>query len=139
MKLIEKALEIALQAHRGQTDKSGEAYILHPLRLMSKMKSDDEKAVALLHDVIEDSDFSDETLLSQGIPEHVVNAVKSLTKIDGESYQEFIERVKFNPLAKKVKIADLEDNINILRLKTLNSDDLQRVKKYHQAWMALNG
>ena len=139
MKLIEKALEIALQAHIGQTDKSGETYILHPLRLMNKMKSDDEKAVALLHDVIEDSDFSADKLLSQGIPEHVVTAVKALTKIEDESYLEFIERVKLNPLATKVKIADLEDNINILRLKTLNSDDLQRVKKYHQAWMAFNG
>lgn len=138
MKLIEKALKIALEAHLGQTDKSGEAYILHPLRLMGKMSTDYERATALLHDVVEDSSHTSESLKQAGIPQAVIEAVTVLTKIIGESYEEFIERVRQNELARSVKLADLEDNINVLRLNELNQTDLERVKKYHSAWKALN-
>ncbi len=137
MKLIEKALQLALDAHIGQTDKSGEAYIFHPLRLMAKVKTEEEKAVALLHDVIEDSEHTKESLIKEGIPNVVVDAVLALTKQEGESYESFIARAKENELAKSVKIADLEDNINILRLSELNQKDLERVKKYHSAWQVL--
>ncbi len=138
MNLIERALQIALEAHIGQTDKAGEAYILHPLRLMGKMDTDYEKAVALLHDVIEDSPHTAESLTQAGIPAAVIVAVKALTKVKGESYETFIERVKQNKLAKQVKIVDLEDNINVLRLEELDQTDLDRVKKYHLAWKVLN-
>lgn len=132
--LIEKSLEIALQAYRGQTDKAGKAYILHPLRIMAKMQSEHEMAVALLHDVIEDSDFTAEDLLDNGIPENVVHAVQALTKQPGETYDAFIDRVLLNNLAAKIKMADIEDNIDVLRLTSVSDKDLQRVAKYHQAW-----
>lgn len=137
MDLIEKSLEIALKAYKGQKDKAGEAYILHPLRVMAKMVNSDEKAVALLHDVIEDSDYTADDLRKEGIPANVIDAVLALTKEEGESYEFFIERVLKNKLASKVKIADIEDNINVLRLKSLKDSDLQRIANYHKAWNKL--
>jgi len=137
MDIIEKSLEIALKAYSGQRDKAGKTYILHPLRIMSKMDSEYEMSVALLHDVIEDSDYSREDLLAEGIPFEVVEAVQLLTKIDGETYEQFIERVIGNALAVKVKLADIEDNINVLRLESVGEKDLERVAKYHNAWKKL--
>ena len=137
MELIEKALQLALATHIDQKDKSGEAYILHPLRLMGKMASEEEKAVALLHDVIEDSEHTQNSLLKAGIPEKVVAAVLALTKNEEESYEDFIQRAKANELSRKVKIADLEDNINVLRLRELGPKDWERIKKYHSAWNEL--
>ena len=138
MNLIEKSLEIALKAYLGQKDKAGKTYILHPLRLMAKMHTEDEMAVALLHDVIEDSDFTAGDLLSEGIPQNVVEAVELLSKQVGDSYDEFIDRVLDNPLAAKVKKADIEDNINVLRLNSVTEKDLQRIAKYHKAWKRLD-
>ena len=103
MDFIEKSLKIALEAHAGQKDKAGKAYILHPLRLMARMDSEIEMSVALLHDVIEDSDFTAEDLLNNGIPSNVVNAVQCLTTIQGETYAEFIDRVIKNNLAEQFK------------------------------------
>ena len=137
MNIIEKSLEIALKAYAGQTDKAGETYILHPLRLMARMETEEEKSVALLHDVIEDSDYTAEDLINNGIPTNVVDAVLSLTKQNGENYEKFIERVLKNKLASKIKIVDIEDNINILRLNSINNKDLERIAKYHKAWQTL--
>jgi (p)ppGpp synthase/HD superfamily hydrolase len=138
MTLIEKSLTIALRAYTGKTDKAGRDYIHHPLRLMAKMTTDSEMAVALLHDVIEDSDITADDLLAEGIPNEVVEAVLCLTKQAGENYLEFVLRAKQNTLARKVKLADIEDNINVLRLLTLNETDLARIAKYHAAWQLLN-
>jgi (p)ppGpp synthase/HD superfamily hydrolase len=137
MKLIEKSLEIALRAYAGKTDKAGREYILHPLRVMAKMKTDLERSAALLHDVIEDSDITAEELRAEGIPAEVVEAVQSLSKRDGEDYLDFVRRAKKNPLAANVKIADIEDNIDILRLSSLDDHDLARIQKYHAAWRLL--
>lgn len=137
MNIIEKSLEMALRAHAGQKDKAGKAYILHPLRLMHRMDSEEEMAVALLHDVIEDTDITEQDLLSEGVPPKVVAAVKCLTKQNGERYDDFITRVSKNNLAAKIKLADLEDNIDVLRLNSLAEKDLQRIAKYHQAWIKL--
>ncbi len=134
MNLIEKSLEIALEAYSGQYDKAGKIYILHPLRIMSKMKTEEEMSAALLHDVIEDSRITAEDLLKHGIPENIVEAVQYLTKKNGESYDAFIERVLLNKLATKIKKADIEDNINVLRLNSVNVKDLERIAKYHKAW-----
>ena len=139
MNIIEKSLSIAIRAYAGKFDKAGSEYIKHPLRVMAKMKTDAEMSVALLHDVIEDSEITADDLLSEGIPTEVVDAIICLTKIDNESYQDFIVRVKSNELAVKVKIADIEDNINVLRLEFLSDTDLERVKKYHSAWRYLTG
>ena len=139
MHLIEKSLTIALQAHAGQLDKAGKPYILHPLRIMAKMDTDEEMAVALLHDTIEDSPITAESLLDAGIPSKIVDAVQSLTKSYGENYYQFIERVLKNELAIKVKKADIEDNLDVLRLDSMSSKDLERVRKYHKAWKRLDG
>jgi (p)ppGpp synthase/HD superfamily hydrolase len=138
MALIEKSLAIALRAHTGVTDKAGRAYILHPLRIMAKMTTDNEMSAALLHDVIEDSDITAADLLSEGIPSEVVDAVLCLSKREAESYQDFVVRAKQNPIARKVKIADIEDNINVLRITNLTEKDLARIAKYHAAWQFLN-
>lgn len=138
MHLIELSLEIALKAYSSQTDKAGKPYILHPLRLMAKMDTDEERSVALLHDVIEDSDLTEQDLLSYGIPPNIIDAVKLLSKKEGESYEDFINRISFNELASKVKMADIEDNMNLLRLDVISSKDLARVAKYHNAWKQLN-
>jgi len=136
--LIEKSLEIALSAYSGQIDKAGKTYILHPLRLMAQMETEEEMAVALLHDVIEDSEYTAEDLVNNGIPAEVVNAVQCLTKKPNEDYESFIDRVLENKLATKIKQADIEDNINILRLQSVNEKDLERVAKYHNAWHKIN-
>ena len=137
MEIILKSLNIAIRAYAGKVDKAGSEYIKHPLRIMAKMKTDAEMSVALLHDVIEDSEITADELLSEGIPTDVVDAIICLTKIDNESYHDFIVRVRSNELAVKIKIADIEDNINVLRLKSLSDTDLNRVEKYHSAWRYL--
>lgn len=137
MNLIEKSLAIALRAYAGNKDKAGETYILHPLRLMHRMASDEEMAVALLHDVLEDSHITAQGLLDEGIPTRVVATVEDLTKQNGENYDDFIARVAENELALKIKLADIEDNLNVLRLKSLTEKDFKRVVKYHRAWNRL--
>ena len=139
MKLIETSLHIALRAYAGKTDKAGREYILHPLRVMAKMETDLERSAALLHDVIEDSEITAEDLLAAGIPAEVVEAVQFLTKRENEEYQDFVARAKKNKLAANVKIADIEDNIDVLRLTSLDERDLARIKKYHSAWRFLKG
>jgi len=137
MKLIEKSLHIALRAYAGKTDKAGREYILHPLRVMAKMKTDEEMSAALLHDVLEDSDITAEQLLAEGIPAEVVEAVQYLSKYEDEDYRDFVARTKKNRLATKVKLADIEDNIDVIRLTSLDENDLARIKKYHSAWQYL--
>ena len=138
MNIIEKSLEIALKAYKGQKDKAGKTYILHPLRIMAKMNTEEEMSVAMLHDVIEDSDYTFEDLISEGIPANVANAVQALSKNKDENYEQFIERILRNKLASKIKLADIEDNINILRLDTVTQKDLERISKYHKAWKKLS-
>ncbi len=131
--LVEISLQIALKAHSGQIDKAGQVYILHPLRVMARMDTDEERAVALLHDVIEDTEYIAESLLDAGIPLTVVDTIQCLTKRYGENYEQFIRRILTNELAVKIKIADIEDNLDVLRLDTLGDDDLERIRKYHTA------
>jgi len=137
--MLDKAIQIACTAHRGQVDKAGEPYILHPLRVMMQCSSVQEKIVAILHDVIEDSPITQVDLANGGFSKEVLNAVDCLSKRKGENYQEFINRVKANDLATKVKIEDIKDNLNLLRLPELTSSDLARLKKYHQAIYELRG
>ena len=105
---------------------------------MAKMNTEIEMSAALLHDVIEDSEITAEQLLAEGIPAEVVEAVQFLSKNEAEEYQDFVIRAKKNQLAAKVKIADIEDNIDVLRLQSLDDYDLARVKKYHSAWHLLH-
>ncbi|MCL1125104.1 hypothetical protein [Shewanella surugensis] len=139
MDLIELSIDTALNAHKGQKDKAGKPYILHPLRLMAKMQTPNEMMVAVLHDVLEDSSLTAADLVKLGIPDEVVKAIECLTKCEGEAYGDYLERVLSSLLAVKVKRADLEDNMNILRLDTMTDKDLNRLQKYHQAWQKLSG
>jgi len=138
--LIEAAIAIAVEAHKGQVDKARRPYILHPLRVMEQMRSDDEKIVAVLHDVVEDSAWTPSALQNAGFPPHIVSALDALTKRDGENYQDFIERVNCSSLARAVKMADLRDNMNIARLPLpLTSKDHERLAKYERALRYLKG
>jgi (p)ppGpp synthase/HD superfamily hydrolase len=138
MNLLEKAILVATQAHQGQVDKAGAPYILHPLRVMLKLNSETEMVTGILHDVIEDTPWILENLKQEGFPDEILEALDYLTRRKGEDYQDFITRVAGNPLARKVKLADLEDNLNILRFETITEKDKARLTRYHQAWMILN-
>ena len=128
--MLELALSIATKAHRGQFDKAGIDYIEHPIFVASQVDSEEEKAVALLHDVIEDSSVTAEELLNAGLPETVVTAVQILSKKKGQDYQTYLKTVKSNPLARAVKLADLKHNSDLLRLETITDKDLERLEKY---------
>lgn len=136
--LIDLGLQWALKAYEGKTDKGGKPYILHPLRLMARLDDQVSQVVALLHDVIEDSDITGADLRDGGFPEPVVATVEVLTRRKGESYEDFIDRVRRHPLARKVKLLDIEDNMNLLRLSAVTEQDLKRVAKYHRAWKRLD-
>jgi (p)ppGpp synthase/HD superfamily hydrolase len=135
--LLEKAIQIAAAAHSGVKDKAGAPYVLHPLRLMMKMNTEAEMIAAVLHDVVEDSDWTIERLRSEGFPEEVLEAVDSLTRRSDESYEEFVIRAGRNPIARRVKLADLEDNMNMLRMRSIPEKDVERLKRYHTAWHVL--
>jgi len=130
---IDKAIKIALEAHFGQVDKGGKPYILHPLRLMMKFQNETEMIVAVLHDVIEDSDYSIDDLKKTGFPNEVTDALECLTKKNQEKYDDFILRIISNSLAKKIKIEDIKDNLDFTRLTTIGEKDLVRITKYHRA------
>ena len=133
MATLERALVIAAEAHQGTTDKGGAPYILHPLRLMHQMSTTDERIVALLHDVVEDSPWTLDALRAEGFSESVVAAIDGLTRREGETYENFITRGATNPLARRVKLADIEDNMDLRRLGDIGEKDLERLKRYQRA------
>jgi (p)ppGpp synthase/HD superfamily hydrolase len=133
MTLLEKAIQLAVYAHRGQVDKSGQPYILHPLRIMLSVDTTEEKIVAVLHDVVEDTSFTIEDLVSEGIPDICVQAIELLTHDKAIPYMNYIEQIATNPLSTKVKLADLRDNSDISRLKEITDTDKERLKKYRIA------
>jgi (p)ppGpp synthase/HD superfamily hydrolase len=137
MTLLEKALEIALRAHAGQKQKDGSPYILHPLRVMARVATDEERMAAILHDVIEDSDTTLEDLRQAGFPENVLKTVELLTHESGVSYEDYVERLKPDAMARRIKLADIEDNSDIRRLSGIEEKDLERLRKYHRAWQIL--
>ena len=137
MSTLERAIAIAAEAHRGQKDKAGEPYLLHPLRLMLQMQSETDKIVAVLHDVVEDSHWTLDDLRSEGFSAEVLEAVGTLTKRNGASYEEYVHRIKTNPIARRVKLADLRDNMDISRISDVTEHDLKRLRKYHKAWRRL--
>lgn len=133
MDSLSVAIKIACKAHKSQTDKAGAPYILHPLRLIQRFSDEDAMIVAVLHDVMEDSDVGMDFLVSEGFKPIILTAVEALTKRENEPYTDFIERVSRNNLAIKVKIEDIKDNLDLTRLAHIDDSDLNRVKKYHQA------
>jgi (p)ppGpp synthase/HD superfamily hydrolase len=139
--MLDKAVLIAAEAHLGQKDKMDRPYILHPLRMMLRFQSEAEMIVAVLHDVIEDSpDWSFDRLRQEGFSEEIIEAVDHLTRREDETYEEFTERAGQNALARKVKLADLEDNMDIRRYPAeLSQKDKDRLARYHKAWLRLSG
>ncbi len=135
--MIELALAIAMKAHQGQKDKAGTPYIFHPIRVAERCHTTEEKIVALLHDVIEDTSVTPEFLLEKGFSQEIVEGVLSVTRKAGETYEEFVVRASHNKIGKQVKIHDLEDNMDIRRLKTITDEDKQRLEKYLKAYRFL--
>ena len=130
---LERAIAIAAAAHEGQVDKGGAPYILHPLRVMLRVNTLEERIVAVLHDVVEDCGISFDDLRNEGFSETVLMAIASVTKVPGESYEEFVERAAQNPIGRVVKLADLEENSDLSRIAQPSWEDLERVEKYRRA------
>ncbi len=136
MSTLERAIEIARKAHKGQVDKAGAPYIGHPLRVMERVP-EEAKMAAVLHDVLEDSSFTLGDLRAEGFPESVVEAVEALTKRPGETYALFILRAASNDIARTVKLADLFDNCDLSRIPDPGPEDYERLKKYQGAIRAI--
>ena len=139
LELLEKAVEIAVGAHHGQRDRYGAPYIAHPIRVMQRLETPDEKIVGILHDVVEDTNWSFEDLRGEGFPQPILDALDCVTKREGEAYEEFVRRSAGNRLATRVKLADLEDNMDLRRLPDVTEQDLPRLQKYVRAWRFLRG
>jgi (p)ppGpp synthase/HD superfamily hydrolase len=136
---LQRAIEIAVEAHKNQLQKNGLPYVLHPFQLMLSVQSNTAKIVAVLHDVVEDSDWTLENLKQEGFSQEVLAAIECLTHRQDESYTDYIDRIAANKLATVVKLADLKDNMNITRIADeLLEKDFQRLKQYHQAWQKLS-
>jgi (p)ppGpp synthase/HD superfamily hydrolase len=128
--LLQTAIAIAAKAHEGQIDKAGKPYLAHPLFVMENVNSIEEKIVAVLHDAVEDSELTLEQLTSEGFPEVIVKAIAAITKIEGEAYAAYLERVIANPIALRVKIADVTHNLDLRRIANPTEADFQRIAKY---------
>lgn len=134
MSTLERAVAIAAEGHAGQVDKAGAPYILHPLRLMLAVGTNDERIVAVLHDVVEDCPgWTFDRLRVEGFADHVIAALDSVTKRDGEDYIAFVLRAAVNPVGRQVKLADLADNCDLTRIAAPVQKDLDRVEKYRRA------
>jgi (p)ppGpp synthase/HD superfamily hydrolase len=130
---LEQAISIASLAHEGQLDKGGEPYILHPLRVMMKLKDTKQRIVAVLHDVIEDTHWTYVDLKVEGLDLELVSMVLILTRNKNESYDEYINRISKDSFAIKIKLADLEDNMDMSRINNPTGKDYDRVVKYGKA------
>ena len=142
---LEKAIKIAVEAHTGQVDKGGNPYILHPLRVMLSLNSEQERVVGVLHDVVEDcKGWTWERLKEQGCSDEIIEALKSVSKTPEEEaeyqelledkklghYLEFIQRAKANEIGRRVKKADIRDNLDISRIDDITSSDISRLNRY---------
>lgn len=130
---LERAIAIAAENHAGQIDKAGAPYVLHPIRVMLKMDSGAERIVAVLHDVVEDTNVTFDDLRNEGFDGEVISAIDSVTRRNSESYEEFILRAAANPIGYKVKIADLIDNLDLNRIDIPTEKDFKRLLKYKNA------
>ncbi|MBM3712021.1 MAG: GTP pyrophosphokinase [Actinobacteria bacterium] len=138
--MLERAIEIALTSHKEQRDKAGELYVLHPLRLMMEMDTETERIVAVLHDVVEDSNgtWTFDKLAQEGFSDEITSCLRLLTHDKKEDYFEYVRRIKQNPLATKVKLADLKDNLDSTRLPDIDNKTMKRLVKYHKAYLFLS-
>lgn len=130
--LLEKSIIFATEKHIGQVDKSGQPYILHPLRVMNNCPNIEAKIVAVLHDVLEDTNTTKEDLL-EFLPKYLVTAIIAITKVENEAYEDYLKRVGNNYYATQVKLMDLKDNMNLDRLNKIEMKDMKRYLKYRKA------
>lgn len=133
-----KAMHICFEAHRDQLDKSGIPYVFHPIHLAEQMMDEDTTIVALLHDVMEDTDYTLQMLRDEGFSEEVLEALVLLTHKDEENYLDYVKRIKDNPIAKAVKLADLKHNSDLTRLNMVDEIAVKRKEKYQEAMALLN-
>ena len=135
-----RAMNIAYQAHHGQLDKGGMPYVFHPLHLAEEMEDEASAVAALLHDVVEDTDWTFEMLEAEGFPAEVMTALRLLTHPEGEPYLDYVARLKDNPIAVRVKLADLRHNSDFSRLSTVTAVQRERLeRKYAPAFALLEG
>ena len=135
---LERAIQIAVDAHAGVKDKGGKAYILHPISVMMRCETDEEKIVAILHDVVEDTDWTFEALREEEFTDSIIEALKTVNKhSEDEDYDEFVQRSLKNEIGRKVKIADLRENLDVTRIGELTDKDLERIDKYKRALKVL--
>lgn len=130
---LERAIEIAARRHAGQVDKGGAPYILYPLRVMLRVAPGAQQIVAVLHDVVEDSEVTFEDLEREGFSAEVINGLRAVTKVEGESYEDFVARAALDPVGKAVKLADLMENSDLSRIAEPSQKDLERIEKYGRA------
>lgn len=131
--MTKKALRLCFEAHKNQTDKSGMPYVFHPFHLAESMTDEYTTTVALLHDVVEDTEYTLSDLKKMGFPERVTDALALLTHDKSVPYMEYVEKIKQNPVARIVKLADLTHNSDLSRLDTVDEKALERVEKYKRA------
>lgn len=135
MNQIEKALYLAYSYHDGQLDKGEHPYILHPIYVSMQFKSENERVVAILHDIIEDTEVTEKQLRIIGFSDAVVDAVVAITKREGEIYSDYIDRVSQNEIALRVKIEDMKHNLDVRRL--ANPDDIIYIKAKYDKWLPI--
>lgn len=139
MSTLERAIELAVIHHKGQRDKAGQPYILHPLRVMLRCQGEEAQMVAVMHDLLEDTPVTADMLRQEGFSETVLRGLDGVTRRPDESYEQFVARAKTDPLSRQVKLADLEDNLDVRRLTQLSNHDLKRLQRYRDSWHALLG
>lgn len=139
MSTLERAIALAATAHEGQVDKAGAPYILHVLRVMLRVDTPEERMAAVLHDIVEDCGWTLDRLRTEGFPESVVSGIDAVTRRDPETYEEFVLRAKADPVGRRVKLADLQDNSDLSRIANPTERDYARLEKYRVAMAALTG
>ena len=132
MATLEQAISLAAKQHEGQVDKANAPYILHPLRVMLNVPTIEHKIVAVLHDILEDTETTIEELYQFGFQEHIIDAIVALTKKQGETRLEAAQRARQNPIARVVKLADINDNMDLSRISSPTSKDFERLNEYQQ-------
>jgi (p)ppGpp synthase/HD superfamily hydrolase len=134
---LEDAIALAVEAHRGQTRPDGSPYILHPLRVMLALHDERDRIAGVLHDVVEDTSITLDDLRRRGYDDEVVEAVDRLTRREGEAYDDFVERASADRRARRVKLADLADNLDVRTLPEVSPREVARIARYHRAWRRL--
>lgn len=136
--LTKRALKLCFEAHKNQVDKTGVPYVFHPFHLAEQMTDEISTICALLHDVVEDTQYTFEDIHNMGFPQEVISVLMLLTHEDGIPYMEYVEKIGLNPIAKQVKVADLKHNSDLSRLDSVDEKAIRRIEKYQKAMNILS-